>query len=117
MMNVEELRSLALRLPGVTEDIKWGHDLCFLIGEKMFLVLGPDNIPVSASFKTGDEKFEELIVREGLIPAPYLARNKWVMVKDISVLDRNEWQEHIQRSYDLVFAKLPKKLQATIGSF
>ena len=107
---------MALRLPGVTEDIKWGHDLCFLIGEKMFLVLGPDSVPVSASFKTTDELFVELTADDRFIPAPYLARNKRVMVKDISALDRKEWQEHVQRSYDLVFARLPKKLQATIGT-
>ncbi len=113
-MSIEELRSLALSFPGVTEDIKWGHDLCFLIGEKMFLVLGPDNVPVSASFKTTDELFDELTADDRFIPAPYLARNKWVSVKDIGTLAKKEWQEHVRRSYDLIFSKLPKKLQAKL---
>ena len=113
-MSIEELRSLALSLPGVTEDLKWGHDLCFLIGEKMFLVLGPDQVPVTASFKTTEELFAELIADDRFIPAPYLARNKWVLVKDIATLPKKEWQEHVRRSYDLVLAKLPKKLQMEI---
>ena len=114
-MSIEELRSLALSLPGVTEDIKWGHDLCFLIGEKMFLVLGPDNVPVTASFKTTDELFAELITDERFVPAPYLARNKWVLAKNIATLSKKEWQDHVRRSYDLIFSKLPKKLQMSIG--
>ena len=28
-MNIETLRDECRKLPAVTEDIKWGHDLCF----------------------------------------------------------------------------------------
>jgi predicted DNA-binding protein (MmcQ/YjbR family) len=52
--------------PGVTKDIKWGEHLCFNIGGKIFLVTAPDNVPVSASFKTSDEDFESLPNRQGL---------------------------------------------------
>ena len=39
-MNIEEIQNLCKQLPGVTEDIKWGNDLCFSVGGKMFLVAG-----------------------------------------------------------------------------
>jgi predicted DNA-binding protein (MmcQ/YjbR family) len=37
-MNIEQLRKFCLSFPGATEDIKWGADLCFCVGEKMFCV-------------------------------------------------------------------------------
>jgi predicted DNA-binding protein (MmcQ/YjbR family) len=113
-MRLDQLRELALSHPGTTEDLKWGHDLCFLVAEKMFLVLGPDAVPVSASFKTTDEIFEELISRNGIIPAPYLARNKWVQVQDIGTLSSKEWAEHVGRSYELVRSKLPLKVRRAL---
>jgi len=107
-MTIEDLQAICTKLGDVTEDIKWGHDLCFSIGGKMFLVTGPDNVPVSASFKATEELFNELTEREGFIPAPYLARHKWVYVDDISRLSKKEWKQYITQSYELVKAKLPK---------
>lgn len=114
-MTIEKLRQFALSLPGATEDIKWENHLCFNVGGKMFLVTSPDSLPVSASFKTDDHDFEELSSREGIIPAPYMARNKWVLVDDLKRLSESEWKERAERSYELVFSKLTKKLQKEIG--
>ena len=36
-MTIEGLRSICRSLPGITEDVKWGSDLCFLVGGKMFV--------------------------------------------------------------------------------
>ena len=108
-MDIESLRTFCKSLPSVTEDIKWGHDICFSIGGKMFLVTSADANPAGASFKTGDEDFITLIEKEGIIPAPYLARHKWVYVNDIKRLGKKEWKEFITKSYEMVRAKLPKK--------
>jgi predicted DNA-binding protein (MmcQ/YjbR family) len=35
-MNIEELREFCIRLPAVTEDIKWGDNLVLSVGNKMF---------------------------------------------------------------------------------
>ena len=43
-MNIEQLRKFCLSFPGATEDIKWGADLCFCVGAKMFCVTGADSI-------------------------------------------------------------------------
>ncbi len=114
-MSIDDLREFACSLPEATEDLKWGHDLCFLIGEKIFLVLGPDAVPVSGSFKTTEERFDELCSRAGFTPAPYMARHKWVQVQDCSTLPRSEWEEHVRLSYGLVSAKLPKKIRVALG--
>jgi|SRR3954463_16306081 YjbR len=67
-MNIEEVQSLCKQLPGVTEDIKWGSDLCFSVGGKMFLVTGLEQSPITASFKVTDEQFEELSAKPGFKP-------------------------------------------------
>ncbi len=108
-MTLEELRTICLGLDEVTEDIKWGHDLCFSIGGKMFLVTSADETPASASFKVADEDFEAISERKGFKPAPYLARYKWVWVEDINLVSKKEWKQYAERSYQLIKAKLPKK--------
>jgi hypothetical protein len=60
-MNIELLREYCLSLPGVTEDVKWGNDLCFCIYERMFCITGLNNEPLMVTLKVKDEEFEELI--------------------------------------------------------
>jgi predicted DNA-binding protein (MmcQ/YjbR family) len=84
-MNIETIREICQKLPGVTEDIKWGNDLCFLVATKMFCVTSLDG-PVKISFKVTDEEFETLSTRPGIIPAPYMARHKWVLVEKATAL-------------------------------
>ncbi|MCB9232609.1 MAG: MmcQ/YjbR family DNA-binding protein [Bacteroidia bacterium] len=112
-MHKEKLRAICLAFPGVTEDIKWGHDLCFLIGGKMFCVTGVDG-DFSASLKVADEEFELLCERPNLIPAPYLARHKWVLATAETAFSQEEWAHYLRQSYDLVFEKLPAKTKKEI---
>lgn len=109
MITLETLQIICNALSDVTEDIKWGQDLCFCVGGKMFFVVVPDKTPVPASFKTTEELFNELTEKEGFQPAPYLARHKWVSIDNINRLNEKEWRQHITASYELVRAKLPKK--------
>jgi predicted DNA-binding protein (MmcQ/YjbR family) len=107
-MNVENIRAICKKLPDVTEDVKWGADLCFLISEKMFCVSGLEG-PFGVSLKVTDEEFGAMSARPGIIPAPYVARYKWVMVQDPKALTKKEWEFYITQSYELVKSKLPKK--------
>jgi predicted DNA-binding protein (MmcQ/YjbR family) len=113
-MSIEFIRQICKSLKGVTEDVKWGNDLCFCVGEKMFCVTSIEG-PFNASFKCSDEDFAGLTERENIIPAPYMARNKWVHVEKASALKKSEWEEHVLKSYKLVASKLPKKVQKEIG--
>src|SRR3990170_5663868 len=103
-MNVESIRKICTALPHVTEDIKWGNDLCFSVGNKMFCVAGL-HTPSSVSFKVKDDEFDEMSVREGLQPAPYVARYKWVLATNLEKLSKKEWDHYIKQSYDLVKSK------------
>ena len=107
-MNVDAIRAICRKFPAVTEDIKWGHDLCFSVGGKMFATvdLAP---PHSMAFKCTPESFAELVERPGIIPAPYAARHMWVMDQKLGeALERGEVEALLKTSYDLVVAKLPK---------
>lgn len=108
-MTLEEIQAFCRQLPAVTEDIKWEDHLCFCVGGKMFLVTSPDAFPVSASIKTSDENFEILSARPGFKPAPYMARNKWVYLEDIRLMNAGEWEKYLEEAYLLIRSKLPKK--------
>ena len=108
-MNVEYIKAICKKLDAVTEDIKWGNDLVFSVGGKMFCVVGLDQSPATASFKVKEDDFEEMCNRDGFKPAPYLARYKWVWIEDIGRLNKKEWEQYIRQSYKLVKDKLPLK--------
>src|ERR1700686_1430506 len=106
-MNVEVIRDICKGLPFVTEDIKWGNDLCFMVGKKMFCVALLDT-PFKVSFKVTDEEFGEMINHDGIIPAPYSARYKWILVEDVNIFSKEQWHQYIIQSYNLVKSKLSK---------
>ncbi|MDZ4847384.1 MAG: MmcQ/YjbR family DNA-binding protein [Chitinophagales bacterium] len=108
-MNIEQLRNFCLSLPHATEDIKWENDLCFSIGGKMFCISSMTE-PLTVSFKAGDEDFEELTATNHILPAPYLARYKWVYVQSPLRFSKKEWEHYVRQSYEIIKAKLPKKV-------
>ena len=100
--------TVGLGFNAVTEDMKWGNDLCFCVAGKMFAVVNIEP-PPSIAFKCTPESFGELVERPGIIPAPYMARNMWVQEQELGdVLDRRELESLVKTSYELVVAKLPK---------
>src|SRR5262245_30534798 len=68
-------------LSGATEDVKWGKDLIFSVGGKMFAgFLLPDGDPIG--FKVKPEVFADLVGKKGVVPAPYMAKHSWVSITD-----------------------------------
>ena len=68
------------------------------------------------SFKTSDEKFAELVERQDVIPAPYLARAKWVASKAAPRFPPQSCANCCARLYDLVVAKLPRKTKEGLAT-
>lgn len=112
-MIIDTISALCRKWPGVTEDIKWDNDLVFSVGGKMFVVQMLDP-PHRLSFKVDDEEFADLVEREGIIPAPYLARAKWISLESVDAMDQGEVRERVRRAYDLVKAKLTRRAQEAI---
>ena len=118
-MDLETIRRYCRSLPQAEEDVKWEHLLTFLVGRKMFCVVNLEPArenDIGLGFKAAPEEFAELVEREDIIPAPYMARNHWVSLQRYSALPWRELQERIARSYELVKATLPKKVQASLAA-
>lgn len=112
----EPQRALAATMPAATEDIKWGADLVYSVGGKMFCVfLLRDGLAASCSFKVDADRFLELTSVPGVVPAPYLARAKWVHAQPGHGLSVNDLNALIQRSHALVAGKLTRRMQQQLG--
>jgi predicted DNA-binding protein (MmcQ/YjbR family) len=115
-MTLEKLCAICRALPHVTEGIQWDDDLLFRVGNKIFTVACLDPAArVRLAFKCDPETFGELVERDGIIPAPYMARNHWVALERFDALPDREIADRVREAYRLVFAKLPKKLQAQLA--
>jgi predicted DNA-binding protein (MmcQ/YjbR family) len=114
-MNVDWLREVCLSFPGATEQIQWGSDLLFKVGGKMFAVTPLEPAPVCLSFKASPETFAELTERPNIVPAPYLARAQWVALETRDALPAQELARWLRESYEMVFAKLPRKTREAIS--
>jgi len=116
MTIIDWVRDYCMKLPHTTEKVQWGADLVFKIGGKMYAVTVLEPGPLCLSFKCTPEEFAELTERPGIIPAPYSARYHWVALESEDALPAAEIKRLIQRSYDLVWEKLPKKVKAELGA-
>jgi len=109
----DELHAAAIALPGATLDLKWGDDHCYCVGGKMFAAT--DGAYTNLSFKASDIAFEALTTTGRAEPAKYMARAKWVSLKDLASQDAAEVADWVKTAHSLVAAKLTKKLQAELG--
>ena len=108
-MDIESFREYCLGLPGTTEGMKWEH-LCFMIEEKLFIIIAIDQ-GNSFSTKCTPEEFDELTARDGISQAPHMAKKQWVRIENLDVLSITELKKRVETSRALVLAKLPKKVQ------
>jgi predicted DNA-binding protein (MmcQ/YjbR family) len=118
-MNVDFVREYCLGFPQAKETLQWGETLCFKIGGRIFVMLSLDAVPPHLSLKTTPERFAELTEREGIVPARYVGRYKWVTLERLDVLPTGELRDLIGASYEMVAKKVPSGKRAArrqIGS-
>jgi len=119
-MDAERLRTFLLTLPHVRETEQWGG-LVFWIGDKaiggkMFVMLPLDRDDTRVlSYPAGPERYAELLERDGLFPAPYLARIHWVAAERWSVFRNSEWEDELRAAHALTLAKLPPRTRAALA--
>jgi predicted DNA-binding protein (MmcQ/YjbR family) len=120
-MDAEQIRSLLLKLPHVTETMQWGANLVFWVGDKaiggkMFAVVDLDGKggPV-ISYAAGPERYPELLELDGVRPAPYLARAHWIAVESWSVFRSDQWRRELEAARDIIEAKLPKRTRDVLA--
>jgi predicted DNA-binding protein (MmcQ/YjbR family) len=115
-MTFKDLHLFLAKLPKATLSVQWGNDHVYKVGGKMFAVLGPpDGKGRTLSFKATDGSFEILTRLDGIIPAPYLARAKWVYLDKPQRLPAKELKAYLTRAHAIVASTLPKKTQKEMG--
>lgn len=113
-MNVDWIRDLCLSFPQTTEQVQWGEVLVFKVAGKIHALTVLTPAKTWLSFKASPERFAELTERPGIIPAPYLARAKWVALETKEALSTEDLALLLRESYDMVVARLPKNIREAI---
>jgi predicted DNA-binding protein (MmcQ/YjbR family) len=115
-MRHTDIEKFCLSLRGATLTVQWGEERVYKVGGKMFAMLsGRNDKPYHLFFKTGDTSFHILTQLKHIIPAPYLARAKWVYLERLDALNAKELKAYLKRAHALVAARLPKKKRAELG--
>jgi len=120
-MDNEQVRAFCQALPHFAESEAWGHHLCFWVGDRdiggrMFAVIDIEGTGDGVlSFHCGPERFHELCEIEGVISAPYSARNFWVLVQRWNALRPRQIEEELRLAHALIYAKLPKRTKTILA--
>lgn len=112
---IEWLREYCLSFPHATESIQWGEHLVFKVSGKVFAITAFEPSQNILTIKCAPEKFNDCVERPGITPAAYLARAKWISIESEDALPRAELKGMIRESYELVWAKLPKKARMALS--
>jgi predicted DNA-binding protein (MmcQ/YjbR family) len=111
---IEWLRKYCLSFPHATESIQWGDHLVFKVSGKVFAITALEPSQNILTIKCAPEKFNDSVERPGITPAAYLARAKWISIESEDTVPRAELKAMIRESYELVWAKLPKKARTAL---
>lgn len=111
-MNYTRLVSYCAKLPHATSERKWENTLVFSVQKKMFalFLLDKRDKPTELWCKVDDDVFLSYTDQPGIRPAPYLARAKWVAIENSAMTDAMA-REVLKRARDIIFMKLPKRVQ------
>ncbi len=104
-MNVDSVRAYCLSFPRAKETLQWGETVCFKVAGKIFAMLSLAAVPPSLCFKCSPETFEQLCEQEGIRPAPYVGRYKWILLERLDVLHDKEIEDLICQSHEMVAPK------------
>ncbi len=117
-MNKTVFNEYCASLPATSHVVQWGGVTVWKVGGKMFACfsMGPKADPQEKiSFKCSDIAFEVLCEQEAFIPAPYLARGKWVQCNANGGVDDDTLKNYISDAHAIIAAKLSKKAQKELG--
>lgn len=70
---------------------------------------------IKISFKCSELSYQILTEQEGVIPAPYLARAKWVQIETAQAMADEDIKDYVREAHSIIARKLTKKLQKEIG--
>lgn len=114
-MNAEDIREYCLQKNGVEEDFPFDNEtLVFKVGGKIFLLMSLERNPITINVKTDPQWSEELRASHYQITGAYhMNKTHWNSIV-LDGLPKGLIFEIIDHSYELIFKKLTKKLQAEV---
>ncbi|MFN3537801.1 MAG: MmcQ/YjbR family DNA-binding protein [Brevundimonas sp.] len=107
------VQRFCLSLPAAALDHPFSDDHhVYKVGGKMFAAMSAGG---GLSFKVSDIAFEVLTETDRAVPAPYLARARWVHLADPADWPDDDLTEHLATAHALIAAKLTKKAREALG--
>ncbi|MBE7637694.1 MmcQ/YjbR family DNA-binding protein [Sneathiella sp. P13V-1] len=116
-MTREEFNAFCDQLTATTNVVQWGNSSVWKVGGKIFAICTTwsDDRSDCISFKCSDLSFSILTEQDGIIPAPYLARAKWVQLETPTALKDEDIRDYVREAHRIISGKLTKKQQKELG--
>ncbi|UTW58209.1 MmcQ/YjbR family DNA-binding protein [Kordiimonas sp. SCSIO 12603] len=116
-MTRDEFDAFCASLKATTNVIQWGDSSVWKVGGKIFAIAGiwGEGAHTKVSFKCSELSYQILCELEGVVPAPYLARAKWVQVQEDGALSDDDIKSYIEEAHEIIAGKLTKKLRTELG--
>lgn len=114
-MRHDELVAYCLAKPGAVPDQPWEGDTVAKVGGKIFAFLGGDGLGVKCGRDVDEAAELRLRFPDSVTVMAYIGRHGWNSITLDGRIDDDELRELVDASYDMVVAKLPKRLRPTAG--
>lgn len=104
-------------LKSATHVVQWRGSSVWKVGGKIFAICSTvgEGQHDKISFKCTDLSYAILCEQAEIIPAPYLARAKWVQVVSAAALSDAELQSYIEEAHAIIAQKLTRVQRAKLG--
>lgn len=112
-MTPDELLDYCLAKPGAWRDEPWEGDVVAKVGDKIFAFIGMGSGGVGVKCGRNRDEADEWLVRypDDAEVMAYIGRSGWNTLRWGGAIPDEELFEAVDASYDLVVAKLPKRLR------
>ncbi len=116
-MTRDEFDAYCGGLTSTTHVIQWGNASVWKVGGKIFAICSTwgTGRRQKIAFKCSDMSYALLCEQDGIVPAPYLARAKWVQLDTADALSDADIERYIQEAHRIVAGKLTKAKRAELG--
>lgn len=116
-MTRDEFNIYCAALPATTNVVQWGNASVWKVGGKIFAICSVwgEGSHSKIGFKCSDLAFTVLCEMPGIIPAPYLARAKWVQIETPEGMSDDSIRDHITAAHEIITTKLTKTLRVELG--
>lgn len=110
-MIFDELLAYCLAKPGAWQDEPWEGDVVAKVADKIFAFTGSNSVGVKCGRNREEaDEWLQIYPNDASVMA-YIGRSGWNTLRLRGAIPRDEILQAVDESYDLVVAKLPKRLR------